>query len=296
MIVDEYMHTERGSTHWRDYGGGGPPIVLVHGLGGSVANWDAIGPPLARWGHVVALDLPGFGLSPPGPDWELSTHVEALTAFIAELGPPVTLIGNSMGGLLAEMVSAHHPELVQAQILISPATPPRLPDPRIHWPTATRLLLQATPGIGVATSRYFMRRYTPEQMVELSLEMITHHRGRVPLPVVVELTRVARARWELPWTAEAVPRTGRSIARLLSRPSEFVAMIRDIKAPTLVVHGMGDRLVSPTSVEWMCSLRPDWLLVQMDDTGHTPQLDAPVRLLEVMTPWLERSLEHEITA
>ena len=68
-------------------------------------------------------------------------------------------------------------------------------------------------------------------------------------------------------------------------------MIRKIVAPTLVVQGIEDHIVSPTAVEWICSLRPDWQLVQMTDTGHTPQLDAPLRLLDVVEPWLAGTVE-----
>jgi hypothetical protein len=42
-------------------------------------------------------------------------------------------------------------------------------------------------------------------------------------------------------------------------------------------------------------LRLDWTLVQMDDTGHTPQIDAPVRLLSVIDPWLADHLRYEST-
>jgi pimeloyl-ACP methyl ester carboxylesterase len=63
-------------------------------------------------------------------------------------------------------------------------------------------------------------------------------------------------------------------------------MILSIEAPTLVVQGMSDHIVSPTSVEWLCTLRPDWDLVQLDDTGHTPQMDAPQRFLKVARDWL----------
>jgi pimeloyl-ACP methyl ester carboxylesterase len=69
-------------------------------------------------------------------------------------------------------------------------------------------------------------------------------------------------------------------------------MIRAVKAPTLVVQGVADPIVSSQSVEWLCSLRPDWSLVQMEDTGHTPQIDAPMRLLGVVQPWLEANLKN----
>lgn len=293
--MDSYIQTPSGSIHVRDYGGEGAPILLVHGLGGSVANWNAVGPALAELGHTVAFDLPGFGLSPPARDWDLGTHAGAVSSMIGELGGRVVLIGNSMGGLVSEMVAATNRDAVGALVLVSPATPPRLVDPRIHWPTARRLAIQATPWLGRAVTRYFMRKYTAEEIVRLSLESITHRPERVPMPIVDEFVELARARGELPWTEEAIPGSGRSIAKTFARRSEFVTMIRDITAPTLVIQGVGDHIVSPTAVEWMCHLRPDWELVQMEDTGHTPQLDAPVRFLRILLPWVEASLEREAT-
>jgi pimeloyl-ACP methyl ester carboxylesterase len=111
-----------------------------------------------------------------------------------------------------------------------------------------------------------------------------------------EFIAVAKKRQHLPWAGDAVPKTGQSIRRFFSRPSRFVSMVRDIKAPTLVVQGIADPIVSPTSVAWVCSLRPDWKLVQMEDTGHTPQIDAPVRFMGVVAPWLRAHLEQEISA
>ena len=146
--------------------------------------------------------------------------------------------------------------------------------------------------MGRAVTRYFLRRYTPEELVRLSLDSITHDAARVPPDVVAEFVELATVRSFLPWTEEAVPSTGRSIATMFARPSRFVAMIDRIVAPTLVVHGIEDHIVSPTAVEWLVSLRPDWKLVQMDDTGHTPQLDAPVRFVGIALPWLETSLKR----
>lgn len=291
-----YIQTRAGLIHWKDYGGSGPLIVLVHGLGGSIPTWDAVGSALTRAGRVVALDLPGYGLSPPARDWELGTLADAVCAFVEELGETATLIGNSLGALLSEMVAADHPEHVESLILLSPATPPVLPDPRIHWPTARRLLAQATPVLGPAIVRRFLENTTPEDLVNWSLDMVTHKRGRVPLEMVEALVESARIRRRLPWATEAIPKTGNSIARLFVRRSDFVAMIRRVKAPTLVVHGVEDHHVSPTSVEWLCRLRPDWHLEQMEDTGHTPQIDSPVRLLSILLPWIEDHLRREHTA
>ena len=236
------------------------------------------------------MDLPGFGLSPPARDYRLETHREAVESFIEMEGDgaPVTLIGNSTGGLLAQMVAAHRPELIQRMVLVAPAAPPVLPDPRFDWPTAVRLALQATPGFGATYGRRFISNHSPEELVRLSMEMITHRRGRVPLEVIEASIDMARIRKELPWSAEATARTATSIAAFYANRAQHVKMIRAVTAPTLVVQGVSDRIVSPTAVERICRLRPDWTLVQMEDTGHTPQLDAPLRFLAAIEPWLSQ--------
>ena len=49
-------------------GGAGPPVALVHGLGGTIGNWRLVAPSLAERRRVVAVDLPGHGGSEPLPD------------------------------------------------------------------------------------------------------------------------------------------------------------------------------------------------------------------------------------
>lgn len=291
--MSEYLELPQGPIHWRDYGGDGPTILMVHGLGGSLANWDAVGPRLTDGWRVVAMDLPGFGLSPPGPDWTLETHKRAVVEAIEHFGPPVILVGNSMGGLIAEMVAAERPDLVDTLVLVSPAAPPRLPDPHIHWPTARRLLLYATPGLGTVISRWTLASVTPRQLINESLRRITHKTGRVPLDLVEEFVQLAEIRSHLPWAADAIPKTGQSIRGHFLRRSRFVEMIRAIGAPTLVLQGLDDPIVSRSSVERLCYLRPDWTLVQMSDTGHTPQIDAPVRTADVIESWLAERPERQ---
>jgi pimeloyl-ACP methyl ester carboxylesterase len=294
--MGNYVHTPQGPMHEVDFGGSGPSLVLVHGLGGSTTNWNAVAPALTAIGRVRAIDLPGFGLTPPRSDFRLETHRDSVIGYLETSGGPVTLIGNSTGGLLAELIAATRPDLVDRLILVSPATPPVVPDPRLDWPTAARLAIQATPGIGAAYGRRFVRTNTPEQLVRKSLNMITHKPGRVPMSLIEESREMARIRKQLPWAAYATARTATSIARLYSRRTVYVAMVLSIEAPTLVVQGVSDHIVSPTAVEWLCALRPDWELVHLDDTGHTPQMDAPYRFVDVVRKWLTRAEDQAVGA
>ena len=295
-MMGSYVSTPKGPMHEVDYGGTGPSLILIHGLGGSTTNWNAVAPALTALGRVRAVDLPGFGVTPPRSDFRLGTHRDSVIAYLETLDGPFTLIGNSTGGLLAELIASDRPDLVDGLILVSPATPPVVPDPRLDWPTAARLAIQATPGIGAAYGRRFIRTNTPEQLVRKSLNMITHKPGRVPMSLIEESREMARIRKQLPWAQYATARTATSIARLYSRRPVYVAMILAIQAPTLVVQGVSDHIVSPTAVEWLCALRPDWELVHLDDTGHTPQMDAPHRFVDVVRRWLTRAEDQAVGA
>lgn len=288
--VYDYVDTAQGPMHEVDFGGSGPSIVLIHGLGGSTTNWNAVAPALARRGRVRAIDLPGFGLTPPRNDFHLETHRDSVIGYLETLDSPAhTLIGNSTGGLLSEMVAGTRPDLVERLVLVSPATPPRFPDPRLDWPTVIRLAVQATPLLGEAYGRYFLHSNTPEELTRKTMEMVTHKPGRVPVALIEASRDMAAIRKKLPWARYATARTATSIARHYARRSFYVGMIQSIEAPTLVIQGLSDHIVSPTAVEWLCSLRPEWEHAELDDTGHTPQMDAPLRFMEILDDWLVRT-------
>ncbi len=291
-----YVATPQGPIHEVDFGGEGMSLVLIHGLGGSTGNWGAVAPPLARESRVRAIDLPGFGLTPPRSDYRLETHRDSVIGYLETLGVTSTLVGNSTGGLVAEMVAARRPDLVEGLILVSPATPPRLPDPLLDWPTVIRLTIEATPVIGELYGKRFIAVNTPEELVRKSLKMITHNPGRVPMSMIEASRQMARVRKDLPWAGTATARTASSIAWHYARRGRFVRMIESIEAPTLIIQGASDHIVSPTAVRWLASLRPDWAYVQLDDTGHTPQMDAPLRVVEVVSKWLGRHRQAVVGA
>jgi pimeloyl-ACP methyl ester carboxylesterase len=110
MPDSRYIDNAAGPIHVRTTEGDGEGVVVaVHGLGGSVRNWDPVAERLGR--RVIAIDLPGFGLSAPRPGDQIDVQVGAVVELIESLGSdPVTLIGNSMGGLVSELVAAARPE------------------------------------------------------------------------------------------------------------------------------------------------------------------------------------------
>jgi pimeloyl-ACP methyl ester carboxylesterase len=85
-----------------DRRGSGPPLLLVHGLGSHRRVWDPIVGELARHRDVIAVDLPGFGDSPPAGAGSVDHMTSRIGAFCADLSltrPEVA--GNSLGGGIA---------------------------------------------------------------------------------------------------------------------------------------------------------------------------------------------------
>ena len=107
-----------------DYGGDGPAMLMIHGIGGAKINWMLLAPLLAQRFHVRALDLPGFGETPlAGRRAGLDAQRDLVSRCIDEVvGAPVVLVGHSMGGLIAMMVASRRPELVDRLVLF--ACPP----------------------------------------------------------------------------------------------------------------------------------------------------------------------------
>ena len=79
---------------------GAPELLLLHGLGDSIAGWARVLSPLSRTYRVHIVDLPGHGLSEAPPDFRLGTLLEPLARYARELRAPL-LVGHSLGGWLA---------------------------------------------------------------------------------------------------------------------------------------------------------------------------------------------------
>lgn len=82
--------------------GNGRPLLLVHGLGGSIRSWDPIAPQLARSRELVLIDLPGHGSSPPIAGRQtIAAYADAIATFIDQQGlAGVDLVGSSVGARL----------------------------------------------------------------------------------------------------------------------------------------------------------------------------------------------------
>jgi len=102
-----------------DISGEGPPLILLHGLAGSATWWQRNTPALERRFRVHAIDLPGFGATKRDAHFVLDEAPAQLAATMDRLGlERASIIGHSMGGLVAAGLAAEFPDRIDRLILV----------------------------------------------------------------------------------------------------------------------------------------------------------------------------------
>lgn len=99
--------------------GEGPPVVLVHGLGGSSNVWHGVAEALKQHHHVIAMDLRGHGRSAGKGEFTIEKWAKDVGKLITHLElPAVTLVGHSLGTLVAQYLAWKQPELIANLVLV----------------------------------------------------------------------------------------------------------------------------------------------------------------------------------
>jgi pimeloyl-ACP methyl ester carboxylesterase len=238
-----------------------PPLVLLHGL---AERWQVFGwvlPLLSPQLRVVAIDLPGFGASPPlpGGGFDLGIVCERVDAVIAELGlEQPAMLGHSLGGGVAVRYAAERPGAVRALTLVAPAgliatgaVRPSWRHPRLH--ALGRVALRAAIPL-IASSRGLRERAFARVVGDPSV---------LSAALARELLMGAAL-------GRSTPAAGIEIV---------YAGLRDrldaLTLPTLVVWGERDRVVSPHYGELLRDALPDGRLLLFPAAGHVPMCEQP---------------------
>lgn len=276
-----------GPVHYEDHGGDGPPIVLVHGLGGATINWMSVAPALSRYGRVLALDLIGCGRTPRSDrSATISADRDLVERFVREVaGAPSLVVGNSRGGLVSMVAAAANPESVAGLVLVDPALPqwPDVIDPLV----ASMFATYASPGVGEEYLRTWQETMGPRGMVEqmLMLTFADHSRATEELRRAHVDLQIERADTE--GLIEGFLTAARSLLEVLMDPEGWRRNLFAVRCPTLLVHGSEDRLVSVVAARELAKLRPDWTYRELAGLGHVPMMEDPEGFVRVVEDWLD---------
>lgn len=271
MTVFTSRRTRSGGVelHWVE-AGAGEPLVLVHGLADSHRTWRRVLPVLARHRRVLALDLPGHGLSErPDAGYDLPWHARVLGQWCDYLElDRFDLVGHSYGGGVAQFLLLSHAEHVKRLALVSPGGLGR----EVH--PALRLL--ALP-FGARMLQPFMRLGTA-----VGTRVVG---GASFLPDERRWLAFANA---LPGSARAFARTTRGVIGLAGQSVHFLDHARRIAAlpPMRLFWGDRDPVVpwhhGVEALAFLANVR----LVRFAGAGHFPHLSEPDRFCAELIAFL----------
>jgi pimeloyl-ACP methyl ester carboxylesterase len=276
-----------GPVHYVEFGGTGPRVVLVHGLGGSHLNWCLLAPHLVEHATVTAVDLAGFGLTHPrGRSTRVQANADLLVRFLREVtGTPAVLVGNSMGGMVSILAAARHPDAVAGLALVDPSLPGAFGDP-VDRVVMASFALYATPVLGARLLARRRATMTPRRLVDQVLDLCCVDPSSVPEDLRAASEALVVRRATVSGLDTAFLAAARSLLRVNARPAAYWATMASIAAPVLLIHGERDRLVPVRAARRAARRNPTWRLETLPDTGHVPQLEAPQRTAGLILDWL----------
>ncbi|MFF3685237.1 alpha/beta fold hydrolase [Streptomyces sp. NPDC002187] len=263
-----------------------PPALYVHGLGGSSQNWSALMLLLEDVVDGEAIDLPGFGDSPPPDDgnYSVTGHARAVIRFLDARGRgPVHLLANSMGGAVCTRVAAVRPDLVRTLTLVAPA----LPELRVQRSAVPTALL-ALPGVALLFSR-LTENWSAEARTRGVMELCYGDPSRVTEEGLRNAVAEMERRMGLPYFWDAMARSARGIvdAYTLGGQHGLWRQAERVLAPTLLVYGRRDQLVSYRMARKAAAAFRDSRLLTLPDAGHVAMMEYPETVAQAVRELLD---------
>ncbi|MEV0646345.1 alpha/beta hydrolase [Phytomonospora sp. NPDC050363] len=248
-----------------------PPLLLIHGSGASGGFWNPVVPALAERHHVIRIDLPGCGQSPPAHSYDVPAQAHRVAAMLDDLGlGPVAAAGHSSGGYIATALAEQRPDLVRSLALLSCGPSP---DALLPQPAALRILL--APPFG----RLLWSRRS-DAMIRRGIS------ATAALPVEISDELVAEVRGI----------SYRTFRTLLRRNGEYIAersvpeRLAALGVPVLVIFGDADPRWEPSSAHRYDAV-PNARIELLPGVGHMPVLEAPETTGELLLDFTAATAE-----
>lgn len=244
----------------------GPPLVLLNPAGSDLRVWDALAAQLEAQWHVIRYDLRGQGLSDaPEKEYRLSDHVSDLAGLLVALGlDRVSLVGCSLGGLVAQGFAVEHPQQVDRLALLD--TLPRIGTAQ-SWTTRSEQILAQ--GLAALAPDLVKRWFAPGFFQ----------------------TRLQEARGYTTLLART-PQAGYLGSCAVLRDADLSTDIMKLDRPTLVLCGDQDMSTVPEACEtFAASIGAEFTLIA--DAGHLPMVEQPQAVADRLKVFLRPDNRHQ---
>lgn len=253
--------------------GEGPPVVLIHGSGPGAsawANWRITLPALAERFHVYAPDLLGYGQTAPPADNRYGKRrwVDHVSAFLDAVGiTRAHVVGNSMGGALALALAVEQPARVD------------------------RLVMMGSVGVSFPLTEGLAAVWGYQPSEDGMRRLVVDYFAYNPALATDDLVRLRHEASIAPGVQEAFaamfPPPLQQYIEDLTIPDE---LIRQVQAPTLLVHGREDRVVPLAQTSWrLLQLLPRAELHVFGQCGHWTQVEHAAAFNALVVDFLARS-------
>lgn len=268
-----FMEVDERVLHLRDEGPllDPQPLVLLHGLGGSLHDWEEWSRALRNTHRVIRIDLPGNGLSDPAREGNYRSEADAgrVLALLSQLGVErMRLVGHGHGGEVAAQMALQAPRRVARLLLVSsaPQDPETLPLP-----------LRVLPSLPLP--QWLVTSMLPRLLVSSTLDWLYAPGAKVTAARVdrrQELLQREGNRWAL-------------LEQWRQQPSEQQSeeTFSRLKLPVLLLWGNEDSLTPLAEAQSLRSKIPGSRLLLLSGVGHLPQEEAPARSLAAVQPFLD---------
>ena len=274
LLLPQYFATVDGHRTAFFDAGKGRPFIFVHGLAGNATHWVNIAPWLSERARVVGIDAWGCGESERPDEYSIRRYTEQVVGLMDVLGiETATVVGHSLGGMVATLCAYRFPHRVDAAVLVNPAG--LMPMPR-----AVRMA-----GHAVLRER-LLARILP-RVWRTILDNVFYDDN--------EYTRAFIRSVDETMCVDDIHDLARQMDRL--RPDlldrNYGDLLPRIRVPTHVIWGEKDRLVPARWLRRASKQLPNVSCEEIPRCGHMPIIERPDRLIALLGEILESSSSQE---